>query len=141
MCTHIHERVQVTDNPEDPIFYSTCLVRDVVKKWLPLTGTGEEKAAPAASWAYNAGKHCLDCDSYNANHGRSGGQYNTTTLETRHWWLQDQGTHTCDIGHFMPFRIFSRAVCFHCSGVVKLPELTTPPFFCPKNTNRLLLRL
>jgi len=86
--TKQHPRQMVTDNPEDPIFYSTCLVREIVKEWLPVTDAKED-AESSAAWAFNNNKYCLDCDSYTANH--DGDAYNTTVLKTRHWWLQDEG--------------------------------------------------
>ena len=69
--TKKHPMQVVVDNPEDPIFYSTCLVQDVVKEWLPLQAT-EKKAASEAGWSYNDDEYCLDCSSYKANYGGGG---------------------------------------------------------------------
>jgi hypothetical protein len=48
-------------DPEDPIFYSTCYVREKNITWLDV-----EKSSPSPTdWRYN-GK-CLDCDSYHSS--------------------------------------------------------------------------
>lgn len=50
----------VTSDPEDPIFYSTCYVREPNIKWL-----GREPQAPPSRWRYQ--NHCLDCSVYHEN--------------------------------------------------------------------------
>ena len=51
-----------TDDPEDPVYYSTCYVRGPILSWLP---PQIPTSVPPIKW--NLGENmCLDCDSYRA---------------------------------------------------------------------------
>ena len=60
-----HPKIVVADNPEDPIFWSTCYDRVIVKEWLPLLGEDEDEIPPA--YAFLNGTRCLACDSIRQN--------------------------------------------------------------------------
>ena len=88
--TKKHPMQIVVDNPEDPIFYSSCLVREVAKVWMPLRKNDDTTAAQHR-WYFNDGGHCLDCDSYTQNYVDSlSSPYEAKKLKTVHWWLQPQ---------------------------------------------------
>ena len=95
-----HPYQTVTSNPEDPIFYSTCYVRAIIKEWLPVEGDGADAGASAA-WSFANGTHCLDCNSYVTNAGpENGADYNMSAMATPRWWLQpaDACCTDCDTG-------------------------------------------
>ena len=51
-----------TDDPEDPVYYSTCYVRGPVMSWLP-----PQTPSPTTPVKWNLGENtCLDCESYRA---------------------------------------------------------------------------
>jgi hypothetical protein len=50
-----------TSDPEDPVFYSTCYVRERNVTWLDI----EKTAPPMPGWRFN--RKCLDCDTYQRN--------------------------------------------------------------------------
>lgn len=50
-------------DPEDPIFYSTCYVRNPNVIWLPIAG---QQASTAERWRFNG--RCLTCESFQRNH-------------------------------------------------------------------------
>ena len=81
----------VADNPEDPIFYSTCYSRLIIKEWLPLEadGRGPDESGEMAT-SFMDGKHCLSCASYRDNYvGEATYGYNMTTMPARQWWLKE----------------------------------------------------
>ena len=43
-----HPKMVVDDNPEDPIFWSTCLERVKIREWLPLQGAENVPTHPPA---------------------------------------------------------------------------------------------
>ena len=51
----------VSEDPMDPVFYSTCYVRDKDIKWLPPPGGAP--SPPKARWRFNG--QCIDCKTYN----------------------------------------------------------------------------
>jgi len=53
-------------DPQDPIFYSTCLIFDQVTEWLPLSSEGGSSSASQRPWNFSG--HCLDCDSFKQNY-------------------------------------------------------------------------
>ena len=87
-----HAMQLVVDNPEDPIFYSTCFVRALIKSWLPLERNADATAREAVSteglWRFANGQYCLACDSYKANHLAV---YNLSVMRTPHWALSTPG--------------------------------------------------
>jgi len=84
VCYTVEARVQtqttpefvIAEDPEDPIFYSTCLVREPSVTFLP---TGNAMQAKAPRWKFNG--HCLDCDSFIA----SKAPYNADAVNVNHW--------------------------------------------------------
>ena len=73
---------------EDPIYYSSCLVREVDRVWMPVRSDGGDKAA-RHDWFFKNGGHCLDCDSYAQNYLTAvETDYDVEKLPTPHWWLQ-----------------------------------------------------
>jgi hypothetical protein len=87
----------VSDNPMDPVFYSTCLVRAVVTEWLPLLLSGSESSTGSSvEWSFNNHSHCLACDCVDANLDPAGGvEYNMSEMPTVHWWLQPADVCDC----------------------------------------------
>lgn len=53
----------VTDDPRDPVFYSTCFVREMDVRWLPPPGGRPPPVTPS----YAFGDLCVDCTSYSMN--------------------------------------------------------------------------
>ena len=82
----------VDDNPEDPIFWSTCYERVKVTEWLPLIGGVEKVVAVKPAYSFAGSKkgetHCLDCNSLRQN---THGEYDFHHFETPRWWLQPKG--------------------------------------------------
>jgi hypothetical protein len=56
------DEYSTTDDPEDPLFYSTCYVRTELIEWLP---TGNKLAAPDDEFQFH-GK-CVDCEAFEQN--------------------------------------------------------------------------
>jgi hypothetical protein len=86
----LHPKTIVDDNPEDPIFWSTCYDRVVIREWLPLlneAGAREDTNA-TLEYSFKQGEQCLACDSLRNNHLS---EYNMTTMATPRWWLQAEG--------------------------------------------------
>lgn len=69
----------VTEDPEDPKFYSTCYVRELAIEWL-----GEPPSPPPASWRFNG--ECLTCDSYNQTQQQASAEH----FPSPHWVLSDK---------------------------------------------------
>ena len=65
--TKLHPKIIVDDNPEDPIFWSTCYDRVIVKEWLPLLGADDDDDEAAPEYAFLNGTRCLACDSIRQN--------------------------------------------------------------------------
>lgn len=68
----IHPKTIVKDNPEDPIFWSTCYDRVVIKDWLPLINADDDEAnydRDGVPYIFNNGTYCLDCDSVQGMYG------------------------------------------------------------------------
>jgi hypothetical protein len=102
----LHPKVIVADNPEDPIFWSTCYDRIIHKEWLPLgsgsnapngdTGTaageGEgREQKKGVRHVFNNGTYCLSCSSVRQNYARANG-YDLEAMLTPRWWLQPSGS-------------------------------------------------
>uniref|UniRef100_A0A7S3Z5X5 Uncharacterized protein n=1 Tax=Lotharella globosa TaxID=91324 RepID=A0A7S3Z5X5_9EUKA len=68
----------ISEDPTDPMFYSTCYIRSKKIEWLPI-GANPPRAH---RWSFN-GK-CLQCQSYAHNKDPS-----TAVYTTPHWWLSD----------------------------------------------------
>eukprot|EP00039_Didymoeca_costata_P029030 m.22963 g.22963 ORF g.22963 m.22963 type:complete len:1851 (-) comp7454_c0_seq1:181-5733(-) len=83
----LHPKTIVNDNPEDPIFWSTCYDRVIIKEWLPTTSESQTDAS--LQFTFDNGTYCLDCESYLQNYFK---EYNVTQMTTRQWWLQPNGT-------------------------------------------------
>eukprot|EP00040_Diaphanoeca_grandis_P019407 m.102462 g.102462 ORF g.102462 m.102462 type:complete len:1975 (-) comp27410_c1_seq4:129-6053(-) len=83
----LHPKTIVTDNPEDPVFWSTCYDRVIVKEWLPLLSNGVVDSLATASNAFNNDTYCLDCECVTQN----AQPYDLDTMLTPHWWLQPAG--------------------------------------------------
>lgn len=84
--TKLHPYLVEPNNPEDPIFYSTCYVRAIVRDWLPLQN--EVVSAPSMPpWSFNNMTHCLDCVCYTETSGAA----NRSLMATTQWWLQPEG--------------------------------------------------
>ena len=69
----IHPKTIVDNNPEDPIWWSTCYDRVVIKDWLPLNGAedgdGESYDQNGVPYEYKNGTYCLACESVRQNYG------------------------------------------------------------------------
>ena len=114
-ATKAHPKSIVDNNPQDPIFWSTCYDRVIVKEWLPLVGAAGELGTSddaGAPYAFNTRTQCLACDSvwrhYRANNVSTGG-YNMATMITPRWWLQPKDT--CADCNLKLFNIKPPAVC------------------------------
>ena len=92
--------------PEDPIWFSSCLMRAIIKTWLPLGESGEsgESGAVANPWQFEASdsapsgleNYCLSCDAYETNYiNEQAAGYNITEMPTRHWFLQPNNMTGC----------------------------------------------
>lgn len=57
--TEVSPEYITTDDPDDPVFYSTCYVREKVVKWLPVE---VEPPQPKPRWKFHS--KCLSCDSF-----------------------------------------------------------------------------
>lgn len=66
----------VTTDPEDPIFYSTCWVREKNITWLP---PHKKVDVPSKTWKFNG--QCLDCSAFN----NSLMSANSTTMDYVRW--------------------------------------------------------
>lgn len=91
----LHPKLIVDDNPQDPVFWSTCYDRVIVKQWLPLLGAFDNNRSVSGIPYKFASKAdgeslCLDCESIRQNHNSSEG-YNMTSMLTPRWWLQPAG--------------------------------------------------
>eukprot|EP00040_Diaphanoeca_grandis_P026972 m.152243 g.152243 ORF g.152243 m.152243 type:complete len:1731 (-) comp30797_c0_seq1:210-5402(-) len=88
----LHPKTIVNDNPEDPIFWSTCYDRVIIKEWLPLQSSnvsvGGEATDMGLVYSFNNGSQCLACDSLRQNHVN---EYDMATMPTPRWWLQPKG--------------------------------------------------
>ena len=96
--TKEHPKIVVDDNPEDPIFWSTCYDRVKIREWLPLADANKNTNATAATsvFRFNDGKHCLNCYSMRQNLGGDDG-YDMDHMLTPRWWLQPKGQcQSCD---------------------------------------------
>ena len=90
--TKLHPYLVEPNNPEDPIFHSTCFVRAIVREWLPLLNETSSSEPSAPPWSFGNGAHCLDCACYADTAGpENGPDYNMTTMKTPQWWLQPEG--------------------------------------------------
>ena len=89
--TKRHPYLVEPNNPEDPIFYSTCYIRALVRDWLPLLN--EVQSEPSTPpWSFGNRTHCLDCTCYTDTASPENGiDYNITTMNTPQWWLQPEG--------------------------------------------------
>ena len=95
-ATKLHPKTIVSNNPSDPIFWSTCYDRVKITEWLPLLGAeGEGDAIVGAAYTFNNGTFCLDCESVRLNHNN--GSYDMAKMSTPRWWLQPKGQcQNCD---------------------------------------------
>lgn len=94
----LHPKTIVDDNPEDPIFWSTCYDRVIVKEWLPLddnsdTDQATQLATSGVPFAFKNATQCLDCECVRQNyvHTNVEGKYDMAAMETPRWWLQPTG--------------------------------------------------
>jgi hypothetical protein len=101
-ATKIFPKTVVDDDPEDPIFWSTCFERvEDSKEWLPPIGdAGPEiiAAEVAPEYSFVGSKegenYCLDCHSLKHNSG----EFDYYHFNTPRWWLQPKGQCTaCDV--------------------------------------------
>ena len=65
----------ISEDPKDPVFYSTCYTYTLGKRWRPAGQNGVELAP--ANWHFNG--RCLDCETYLDNQRR----HNDTSPESR----------------------------------------------------------
>ena len=84
----LHPRQIVVDNPEDPVFWSTCYERLVEKTWLPLESESGSSALDMVDYAFLNETLCLNCESVRANLAVA---YDVDAMLTPHWWLQPDG--------------------------------------------------
>ena len=118
--TKLHPKQIVSDNPEDPIFWSTCYDRIVMKTWLPLedaadpTNVGGRIGHP---YSFLNSTRCLSCDSARENYVED----RTDIAQTTHWWLQpgDQCT-DCN------YELFNITAAPTMSAPTASPATTTP---------------
>ena len=87
--TKEHPKIVIDNNPEDPIFWSTCYERVKIRDWIPLVGAIKVKQAEG-EYRFNDGKQCLDCYSMKQNMAREHG-YDMDHMRTPRWWLQPKG--------------------------------------------------
>ena len=108
----LHPKTIVNDNPEDPIFWSSCYDRVVIKEWLPLLKelAGREDSDAELQYSFKNGTQCLDCESLRSNHLT---EYNLTEMRTPRWWLQPEG------------------VCFDCNRILFPSRYTDSPTGSP----------
>ena len=117
-ATKAHPKSIVDDNPEDPIYWSTCYDRVVVKEWLPLEAGGGDSGDDnnlGVRFAFNNNTQCAACDCVRqhirANNESTGG-YDMTTMITPRWWLQAKGSCSdCNFEIFGNFFIKTTALC------------------------------
>lgn len=89
--TKNHPMLIVVNNPLDPIYYSTCYVRTILKVWLPLEdgfsahGSGNT-APPRDFWTLRHGQ-CLHCDSYDKNYLNKNFTYDSLMIPTPQWYM------------------------------------------------------
>ena len=84
----LHPRQIVVDNPEDPVFWSTCYERLVEKTWLPLESESGSSEQRMVDFAFLNNTRCLDCASVRENLAVD---YDVDAMLTPHWWLQPAG--------------------------------------------------
>merc|ERR1712130_805145 len=78
----------VSDDPEDPVFYSTCFVREEEIIWEP---TGKEQQPSPSKWKFDRG--CIDCTLYSKNNAPGHPDFVVPS-----WAISDQ-CFDCDQGH------------------------------------------
>ena len=90
--TKLHPKQIVKDNPEDPIFWSTCLERVIIKTWRPLEDGGSSGSGVRTGFPYSFlnETRCLSCDAVRENNV----EVQTNFLRTPHWYLQPEDTCT-----------------------------------------------
>ena len=64
-ATDTHESYGLTDDPEDPVFYSSCFARSQPRVFIGYD-IEEDGPVPKGEWQY--GGKCLSCDNYANNH-------------------------------------------------------------------------
>ena len=111
--TKQHAFKVVVDNPEDPVFFSTCYTRSIIKKWYPLEGVGNATGnADGALWSFDDGKHCLSCASYRQNYAREAAEgYSMATMPTPQWWLKKDGCACTDCEDQSKAALFDDDMC------------------------------
>ena len=93
--TKKHAMTFALDNPEDPIYYSTCYIRALIKDWIPLSASSSEEEEErdgqggAEPWKLADGKYCLACDCLDAHKLRANNA--SRAFETPSWWLNTVG--------------------------------------------------
>eukprot|EP00954_Amorphochlora_amoebiformis_P020602 1340597-Amorphochlora_amoeboformis.AAC.1 len=83
IANETHPEMIISDDPKDPIFYSSCYLRSKAKEWIPLPYKPKELPS-----FYTFGGHCLDCWSF----------IDTLSLpieQTPHWYLNDSLCEDC----------------------------------------------
>ncbi|GAB5361974.1 hypothetical protein AAMO2058_000758800 [Amorphochlora amoebiformis] len=75
-----------TEDPSDPIFYSTCFARSRDVEWLPLPSAS---ALPPQDWRFNG--ECLSCTSFAEN----GPSIPISQNITPQWWLESNTCQNC----------------------------------------------
>ena len=65
--TAVEPEYITTKDPNDPIFYSTCFVREPNREFLPLSKESKEEILKKSSNIIRHADHCLDCDVYREN--------------------------------------------------------------------------
>ena len=76
----------VSNDPEDPTYYSTCYVRETERIWLPMDPT-----EPVVDW--KAHDKCIDCDSFYASQVLD---YERYTWPFPRWNIPDDVCVDCD---------------------------------------------
>lgn len=81
---------EITNDPEDPAFYSTCFVREANITWLDIA----EQAKEPSRWRWHG--RCLDCASYQYN------QDTTDPLMVPRPWVLAEECMDCDVEWMLP---------------------------------------
>ena len=130
--TKKHPMQIVTDNPEDPIYYSSCLVREVERVWMPVLSDEGDGAAQHA-WFWKDRGQCLACESYTQNYVTAlKTPFDSKALNTTHWWLQ-QSCGACEVcggAASAAFSTLSVADKLEAMGRKQCPATTQEPGNC-----------
>ena len=77
----------ISNDPKDPVFYSTCFERVMRKIWMPDVNQLVEDAQSGYPYSFYNGTICLSCDAVRANVLEP---YNYSTMPAVQWWMQLQ---------------------------------------------------